>query len=84
MNKVHLLVSELYIYQTARCNDKKSLEMLLNIRIGTLNTGRNFSISSTGVWNSFRVLTVHCITPINVEALKGATWNKHAAMDRTN
>ena len=23
--KVHLLVSELYIYQTARCNDKKDL-----------------------------------------------------------
>ena len=28
--KVHLLVSELYIYKNARCNDKKMIKKLKN------------------------------------------------------
>jgi len=29
--KVHLLVSELYIYQNARCNDKNACSKLINL-----------------------------------------------------
>jgi hypothetical protein len=29
--KVHLLVSELYIYQNARCNDKKKIAVLITV-----------------------------------------------------
>ena len=29
--KVHLLVSELYIYQNARCNDKKKLKIAISL-----------------------------------------------------
>jgi hypothetical protein len=34
-NKVHLLVSELYIYQNARCNNNKEQANKLPLRTGT-------------------------------------------------
>ena len=40
--KVHLLVSELYIYQNARCNDKKSMFIVFILEFQTLrNVGKN-------------------------------------------
>ena len=36
--KVHLLVSELYIYQNARCNDKKKTLWLLKCQGDAINT----------------------------------------------